>query len=158
MKNIYETHEEYVTLRHVGRVYLSLHQWPGVFHVNGDLFGRRSHHQSHCKEQECKIRTRFCPHVSAVAEYSCFCLLTFRRHSSLCCDNIWITSELLQASDGTLADHRLPAEWTVVNHLDHNGRRVHLILWKELNGGFRWDVKSIYKSTEVQHHFPQFLL
>ena len=59
-------------------------------------------------------------------------LLTFGRHGSLCSDDVGVASELLQRRDGALTHHGLPAKWTVVDHLQHNGRCVHLILWKEL--------------------------
>lgn len=62
------------------------------------------------------------------------CLLTFGRHGSVCSDDIRVTSEPLQRCDGALTNHRLPAKWTVIDHLQHNGRCVHLILWDELDG------------------------
>ncbi len=75
------------------------------------------------------------------------CFLTFGRHGSLCSDDIRVTSEVLQRSDGALTHHRLPAKWTVVDHLQHNGRCVHLILWKELDEGCRENVSKYTIST-----------
>lgn len=83
------------------------------------------------------MRIRLFVSVFIVSEYFFYyfvCLITFGGHGSLCSDDIWVASKLLQSSDGALTHHRLPAKWTVVNHLQHNGRCVHLILWKELNG------------------------
>lgn len=53
---------------------------------------------------------------------------TFGSHGALGSDDVWVTSEPLQTGDGALAHHGLPAKRTVVNHLKHNGRRVHLVL------------------------------
>lgn len=76
-----------------------------------------------------------------VSECFSFCPLTFGGHGSLCSDDIWVTPELLQSCDGALTHHRLPAKRTVVDHLQHNRRRVHLILWKELDRGQRGNIR-----------------
>lgn len=81
---------------------------------------------------------------SLLLEHSYLCILTFRRHSPLCSDDIWVASEGFQTSDGALAHHRLPAKWTMVNHLEDNGWCVHLILWKQLDGRCGGDKRSIY--------------
>lgn len=77
----------------------------------------------------------FCLSALVESDFSKFCLLTFGGHGSLRSDDVRVTPELLQSRDGALTHHRLPAKWAVVNHLQHNGWCVHLILWKELDGG-----------------------
>lgn len=55
---------------------------------------------------------------------------TFGGPGALCSDDVRVTPELLQAGDGALAHHGLPTKRPVVNHLEHDGRCVHLVLWQ----------------------------
>lgn len=82
--------------------------------------------------------------------------LTLWGSGSLWNDDVRVTSELLQRRDGALTHHRLPAERTVVNHLQHDGRGVHLILWKELNGEYR-QFYTIRKKLNRFDKFQQFI-
>ena len=59
-------------------------------------------------------------------------VFTFGGHGDLSPGDIGVTAEVRQVADGTLSHHRLPAERTVVDHLQHDGRSVHLIFRKEL--------------------------
>lgn len=55
---------------------------------------------------------------------------TFGGPGALCSDDVRVTPELLQAGDGALPHHGLPTKRPVVDHLEHDGRRVHLVLWQ----------------------------
>ena len=61
--------------------------------------------------------------------------LTLVGHAALGGDDVGVAAEALQGRDGALAHHRFPAERPVVDHLQHDGRRVHLILGQVLEDG-----------------------
>lgn len=70
-------------------------------------------------------------------------IFTSCRHANVIIDAIRITAEFLQAVNGALSYYRFPSKWPVVNYLQHNGRGIHLLFWKQLNESTRGHIRSM---------------
>lgn len=60
------------------------------------------------------------------------CVHTSCRHAHIAVNAMRIAAELLKAVDGALTHHWFPTEGSVVNHLQYNGRGVHLLFGQKL--------------------------
>lgn len=107
----------------------------GTFlHVNDNITLSSSNH-CHCKDHNkvaCWLFTSLCY----------FGIFTSCRHANVIIDAIWITAEFLQAVNGALSHYRFPSKWSVVNYLQHNGRGVYILFWKQLNESARDHIRN----------------
>lgn len=75
-------------------------------------------------------------HLSYEAKYACETSVsvdTSSRHADFIVKTIRVTAELLQTVNRALPHDRLPTKRSVVDHLEHDGRGVHLIFGKKLS-------------------------
>lgn len=75
-------------------------------------------------------------HLSYEAKYACETSVsvdTSSRHAGFIVKTIRVTAELLQTVNCALSHDRLPTKRSVVDHLEHDGRGVHLIFGKKLS-------------------------
>lgn len=75
-------------------------------------------------------------HLSYEAKYACETSVsvdTSSRHAGFIVKTIRVTAELLQTGNCALSHDRLPTKRSVVDHLEHDGRGVHLIFGKKLS-------------------------
>lgn len=109
--------------------YISFHNRP--FLNVDDNISRCSSHHGHCKHTGNKPRLLYVSQCMCLHN-SCVCVHTSCRHAHIPVNAMRIAAELLKAVDGALTHHWFPTEWSVVNYLQHNGRRVHLLFGQKL--------------------------
>lgn len=109
-------------------MYLSFHNRP-LLDVDDNVSVSSSHH-GHWKQQR-RHRPQLLHVCQSVPELHSR-RRTSRRHARIAVDAVRIAAELLQAVDGALAHHWLSTKGSVVDDLQHDGRRVHLLFGEKL--------------------------
>lgn len=111
-------------------IYLSFHNRP-LLNVNDNVSMSGSHH-GHCKHKRRQNTVASCFAADAPPWFDAREDCTSCGHAHIAVNTVRIAAKLLKAVDGALAHDGFPAKRPVVDYLQHDGRRVHLLFGEKL--------------------------